>query len=182
MSNKQRSGQSGFVVLLVVIAVIILAAALFGALALNKDKAKKAATNNVSTATSSSQISESRRLSQNLDRKNDAQRIAGAVTEFMNNNVGTLPSGWQDGQIVGHEGTAPSSVQLVHYAKIFFVDASTFNQSATLTNDNIRVVIHATCNQDGSASASSSNQAYVVQYSQALSQGGDAFEGKCMEG
>lgn len=113
--------------------------------------------------------------------KNDAQRVAGAVAEFMNNNVGERPFSWNDGQVGGHKGTTPAQVQLEHYSEVFFVNESQLGDSLALTNDSVRIVLGGMCNEDGSATPVGSSRMYAVQYSQALNRRGDSFEGKCLE-
>lgn len=110
------------------------------------------------------------RNSRNNQRNNDVARISAAVTEYANNNQGTLPT--SSGQVesyIGDLGFYDVDDQVII--------TGTATQSALNNENQVRVVTGAQCN--GAATVSGTSRTFAVQY--AVETGGDA-EPQCLEG
>ncbi len=180
---RKHLHQSGFAVVIAAVVVLLVAvgATIFIMSKKGSDnKTQDASVTKTSNGEEGPSISENQRLSQNVERKNDAQNVAAGVAEFISNNTGTLPSGWQNGEITGANGAMPSQVQLSHYSAVTFADAQASGNVAAVTGDTVRVVTHADCGSNGSAKVSESSRSYALQYSQATNKGG-SFVGECFE-
>jgi hypothetical protein len=178
MNRQQR----GHVWLLVIIVVAVAASVVFFAVrqsfAPKPDSDQSTTTEEDSQPASDCHLScaSNLRLSKNVGRKNDAQSLASSVANYINNNSGTMPTDWQNGQLIGASGTTSERTELNVYKQISVAEAP---QSA-LTTDSVRVVRHGVCGQNGTATRGNTITGYAIQYSQLVDLDSGAVEGECI--
>jgi hypothetical protein len=146
---------------------------------MRKDSTDKPTTSTESSDQSQgeqSMQSERIRLSKNVERQNDAQILAAAVNNYANNNSGRLPTDWQDKYLVGANDATTELTDLKLYQSVLVAEAP---QSA-LTTDAIRLVLHGTCNKDGTTARGTTVTGYAVQYSELVNLTSGTTEGKCI--
>jgi hypothetical protein len=112
-----------------------------------------------SAATSGRDYEQEEYMAKNADRKNDALRLLGAVSEYQANNNGQLPSVWRAGYLAGSDEASTTKVELKVYKVVSFATGV----QAPLAADGLRLVTAAACESNGATSASSSRAA-AVQY------------------
>jgi len=118
------------------------------------------------------------RNSRNNQRKSDAARVSAAVTEFVNNSSGTLPSA--NSQITGYVGTLAIYTLPTSGLSALIVNA-TANETVSTASD-IKVRKQATCQTSGTnigkAATGGTARQFVVLY--AVEAGGTAIVPQCI--
>jgi hypothetical protein len=114
------------------------------------------------------------RAERNVLRSDDATNLLTATAEYQNNNNGSLPTDYSDGQLGGGEGSTPSIVTLKAYTDITLTNGA---HAAVTKGNELVLVTGAMCGTNGAAVAGTSRSA-VALYG---FENGDAdFTGKCL--
>src|SRR5688572_13360011 len=107
----------------------------------------------------------------NTARKNDASRLLGAATEYINNNSGQLPTTYRDDALGGGAGSTPSSVSFEMYKIISIVSGT----QESLMADELRLVTGAKCDKNG-ATKTSGSRALAVQFALETTDGSYTYD------
>ena len=124
---QKRSSKSGMILALIFITLVV---GVFFVSRGTKDDTTVSTENtsnstaNTPTDQSDGSVGNMRRESKNVERKNDALKVAAAVNEFMNNNHGTMPTGWSAGALTGASGSYPATFTLTAYGALTVVSGS----------------------------------------------------------
>jgi hypothetical protein len=191
MSKLLRSN-TGSVTVVVLVVIDLILFGLAGYLAWTKhNPATKPAKNSATTQTSSttqsatnstnmsssnmSMASSLQMASRNTQRKDDASMLLGTIEEYINNNLGQLPTGIDGGQIHGDQANDnPSTMPTL---SLYRSASLVSGPQAALDHDALIVVTEAACGQDG-ATLGGTNREVVVQYTVEQSDG--SFKGACL--
>lgn len=119
------------------------------------------------------------RSSRNTARKQDASRIADAVSNFVNNNNGTQPGSTGDLQTILNDAGTLGEYKLTTSATVAantITYTTTAAQAALTGTDEVQVVLGATCGTSGATVAGTSRQ-IALQYTVETSGG---YTGNCL--
>lgn len=169
MSTEKR--EKGFMLVFVVGVIVVVLGIILVAVVINKPKKQN---NLLDVDSSQNEKKETRRISGNVERKNDASILASAVDEFMNNNSGRSPTSWSDGQLKGEGQSTYASVGLMN---VYESSQVVMGKQDVLTTDTIRLATKATCQPDGSTVASKSATGYAIQFTEIRTDG--SIKGLC---
>jgi hypothetical protein len=122
-----------------------------------------------STDTGTNALSKNAR---NTARKNDASMLAGATSEYVANNSGLLPQGFEDGNFTNYE--YGSAIEFSHYKSTVVATGS----YPAITKDEIVIVTQASCGP-GSEAVEGSTRSAAILY--ALEADGGRWDAACLD-
>jgi prepilin-type N-terminal cleavage/methylation domain-containing protein len=102
------------------------------------------------------------RNARNTQRRNDVAAILGGTSEFVNNNNGSLPTGFDSStsKVTGAVGTNSAPVKLGYYTP----GNVSFGASAPTDTDHVVVATGYTCNATGTGLGSANTRGIVALY------------------
>lgn len=177
MSFSPRHSEGGSIHLAIVFLVAVIVVGAGVAVFVKANKSTDDSQKDMSQSAANSSSGTSLQINQrNAARKNDASKTLSAVTEYVNNNNGQLPTMYANGRVTGGGSTNAVAVSFEMFTSVGFASGQ---QLPMTTPSELRLVTQAACGENGEAVAGSS-RGYVVQFVLEKTSGG--YTSDCKEG